>query len=544
LFIAITPAFFLHSRTAFETAEMTAFFACFLLFYLLYRTRSPRYIYPALIFAAMTFYSYGNGQLVIGLAGVLLLLADFRFHLRNWPTAVRGLVLLLILSLPYIQFETERPGEAAYHMRTLDTYLLKPISLDQKVQTFISNYAYGLSPQYWYVPNSRDLVRHLMKNYGHITLWTLPLMLIGVGFALWHIKKPEYRVLLLTTIATPIGGVLTDISITRVLAFVIPVAMLTTLGLDSLLSRFKRPIVHLVASLFVFALLSYASLTMLGDALTNAARWYPDYGLYGMQWGAKQIFEIVPELLNQPNTSLVYMSPTWANGTDVFVRYFTPNDPRVQVLNVTAFIDNKTTLGTNAIFIMTPEEQNRAVASRKFKPFTAERVLNYPDGSVGFYFARLEYVDNIDAIFAEEKVERQRPVTETFTLNGETVTVTHSRLDAGQMKDLFDKDTFTLVRGLEANPIFFEFTFPTPRPLKGLGADFGTFDFQLTVTLFPDSEDAPTIYENTYRGLGPDPHIDVPFVNPPANVRKVQIEIRDLGQGQVAKIHVREFAFK
>jgi hypothetical protein len=542
LFIAITPAYFLHSRTAFETAEMTAFYTCFLLFYLLYRTRSQGYLYAALVFAAMTFYSYGNGQLVIGLTGAFFLVADMRYHIQHWRTGIRGLILLLILGLPYIQFQTERPGEVAYHMRTLDTYLFKPISFSEKLQTFVSNYAYGISPQYWYLPNTTDLARHLMKNYGHISLWTLPLMLIGLGVAIQRIKRPEYRILLFSALATPIGGVLTGISITRVLAFVVPAAMITTIGLELILSPLKKRVMHVGASLVVVSILGSLGIAMLNDSLTNGSRWYADYGLYGMQWGASQLFERISKLLTQPETK-VYLSPTWANGTDVFVRYFIPNESRVQIANVTAFTDNKTPLDQNTIFIMTPEEEAKAIASLKFRPFSPETVLNYPDGSVGFYFARLQYVDNIDQIFADEEIERQKPVTETFLLGGESITVSHSRLDAGQMKDLFDKDTFTLVRGLQANPIFFEFTFPTARAISGFSADLGTFDFQLTISLYPE-EGSPVIFDKVYRGLGPDPHIEVPFSNQPSAVKRIRIEIRDIGQGQVAKIHVREFAFR
>ena len=43
LLMALAPAWFLHSRTGFETIIAASFYGCFILFYLLYRTRSPRY---------------------------------------------------------------------------------------------------------------------------------------------------------------------------------------------------------------------------------------------------------------------------------------------------------------------------------------------------------------------------------------------------------------------------------------------------------------------------------------------------------------------
>lgn len=82
LVLAATPAWFLHSRTAFETAEMVAFYALFILCYLLYRTRSPGWAFPALVFAAAAFYSYSNGQAIIGLLALALLVVDAPYHWR------------------------------------------------------------------------------------------------------------------------------------------------------------------------------------------------------------------------------------------------------------------------------------------------------------------------------------------------------------------------------------------------------------------------------------------------------------------------------
>lgn len=80
LLLSIAPAWFLHSRTAFETVEMTAFYAGFLYFYLRYRYISPRALYGALVLGALVFYTYSPGQLIIVLTGVFLFFSDLRYH--------------------------------------------------------------------------------------------------------------------------------------------------------------------------------------------------------------------------------------------------------------------------------------------------------------------------------------------------------------------------------------------------------------------------------------------------------------------------------
>ena len=543
LFLAATPAWFLHSRTAFETAMMVSFYACFLLCYVLYRYRSPRFLYPALVFAAATFYSYGNGQLVIGLTGVLLLLSDLRYHIQNWRTALVGAALLVILALPYVQYGRDHPNEAAYHLRTLDTFVLRQIPLEQKVSQLIRQYAYGLSPPYWFIPNENDLARHRMKDYGNIALWALPFFLVGIAVCLRQIKSSAHRVALIAALAAPIGGAITQVAITRILAFVVPAAIFATLGLDFLIRRL-RPRWQPAATAIAFIAISGASFGMLGDALNNGPLWYNDYGLYGMQWGAKQLFQVIPTFLKQSPDTTVNISPTWANGTDVFLDYFMPNEPRVKFGNVDALLADKQPLDSNMVFVMTPEELGKARASRKFKSIQINQTILYPNGTDGFYFARLAYVDNVEEIFAAEKAERRKPVVQPIQLNGEIVTVIHSLLDAGQLSNLFDNDTFTLVRVAEANPGVLEFIFPTPRRISGIAMDTGTMDFVLAAVLYPDTDAEPVTFNQVFRGLPADPHVEMTFDNAPPLVSKVRVQVTALDVGGIFKIHIRELRFR
>src|SRR3972149_6718864 len=76
LFLSITPAWFLHSRTAFETAEFVAFYAGGLCAYLFYRYKSPRYLYLAIFLGALSFYTYSPAQLIVPLTAFGLLVSD------------------------------------------------------------------------------------------------------------------------------------------------------------------------------------------------------------------------------------------------------------------------------------------------------------------------------------------------------------------------------------------------------------------------------------------------------------------------------------
>ncbi len=547
LFMAITPAWFLHSRTAFETVMMVSFYACFLLCYLLYRHRAPRYLYAALLFGAATFYAYTNGQAVMAATGLLLFISDFKYHWRNRRTLLIGVAVAAIIALPYFRFQVTHPDAVHFQFRKLDSYLFKPIPLADKLTRFRDTYLRGLSPRYWFFPHKYDMARHRMKGYGHIHIATLPLFLIGAALSLWRFRSSEHRTLLIACLAAPIGAATVQVGITRVLAFIVPTAILTSLGLDWLVSRFERRITPEVTSGVIFAALTIAAYGVMNDALTNGALWFRDYGLGGMQWGARPLFtDIVPDYLRQDERNLVMLTPTWTNGTTVLARFFLSADEarRAPMYNVDYFLSEKRALNDHMLHVMTAPEYERALDSDKFSAVKVKSVLHYPDGSPGFYFVRLAYVDNIDDIFAAEREARRQLVENQLIIDGEMVTVRHSLLDAGRIYDIFDDDTFTLGRVMEANPAVFELIFPEPRAVAGLAADFGSFDFKWDIKLYSPNADEPVVYTTTHRDNPPDPHIEIAFGRGPAQVSKMRIEILDLHAGDRAKIHIRELQLR
>ena len=63
--------------------------------------------------------------------------------------------------------------------------------------------------------------------------------------------------------------------------------------------------------------------------------------------------------------SQVIVSPTWANGTDNFIRFFLPPEQqaRVQMLNVDYFMAARRELNPNMVFVMPAYEYERARTS-------------------------------------------------------------------------------------------------------------------------------------------------------------------------------------
>ncbi len=544
LLVAVTPAWFLHSRTAFETVLTTSFYALFLLFYLLYYTESPRYLYAAVIFGAATFYSYSNAQLIILAAATLLFISDVRYHLRNREVVLRGLLLATVLAIPLIEFRLSHPQAIHEHLRVIGSYWTQAIPLQNKLLMFSQKYLYGLSPQYWFLPNSQDLPRHRMAGFGQMQTLVFPLVLLGLAVCIAKWRSSPHRAVILAALATPVGAALLDIGVPRVLAFIIPANLLAAIGLEWIVAHWKERLPYRPIAVILFLGLSWANFAMLRTALTQGPLWFQDYGLYGMQYGARQVFEeAIPEYLAKDPEAQILVSSTWANGAENFLQFFiTPQElHRVRMDGIDTYLFRKLPLDDRMIFVMTALEYQKASQSPKFNMVTAEKIIPYPDGSPGFYFTRLRYADNVDAIFAAEQEARRQLVTGPVSLDGKLVELRYSQIDMGEPSLIFDNDPFTLMRGLEVNPFILEFIFPQPRHVGGVTADLGLINSTLTAKLYTDLDAEPATFASVFPSANNgDPNIEMPLPDAPERVSKVRIEILDVASGERANIHIRE----
>ncbi|MGQ0601119.1 MAG: ArnT family glycosyltransferase [Anaerolineales bacterium] len=548
LLLGLMPVWFLHSRTALEAVQMAAWYAAFLYAYLRYRAGATRWLYAVVMCAALTFYSYSPGQVVIGVTGLLLLTSDAGYHWQNRATVLRATALLIVLALPYMRFQSSH-GEALYRqLRDRGASAFDPnVSLSETVTRTTSEWLYGLSPMYWYFPeNGRDLVRHVMAGYGNLPLWTLPLAVLGLALAVRRAREPNFRAVLITLLATPAGGALTEVGNLRSLAFVIPITLLTGLGLVQVLVWMERRLPRTPLAIGAVIVLASVNGWMLRDAVANGPRWTNNYGLYGLQYGAPQLFgEVVPRLLRQHPTARLIISPSWANGTDALARFFLSAGEldRVALEGMEYFRSERRAVD-DVILLWQRDEYNAALDEPKYGKLSIEEIVPYPDGTPGFYLLRLRYAANADALFAAEAAARRQPVTEMIELEGQSVTVTHSRLDGGALADLFDADPFTLARGAVDNPLAFDLRFQQARPFTSLTLTTATMErFTVRVRAYPPVGE-PWRTEQTFTRLPTDPTFSLSLAGAPAQIVRLEIEIRDHFPQDPAHIHVREIVIR
>ena len=485
--ISVIPAWFLHSRTAFETALGASFYCLFLFLCANYRLKDRRWLIPALAAGALAFYTYSPLQLVVVLSGVILLLVDWRYHFAEPKSWQRGLFALVLLAAPYLFFRLTHAEAFAQHLRIVHSYWISGISLSEKFALFFWRWLKGFNPIYWFFPNEQDLIRHLMKGYGHLPWLFLPFTLLGLWRCLRNWRQPAKRVLLIALLVAPSGAALVDVAITRLLVVVVPLALLTALGgndalvwLSAKVRESRLPAIGLALAL------TAASGWMTRDAVVNGPTWYQDYSLYGVQWGGQQLSAKILEFKQTHPQAQLTLSPTWANNTDVIMRYFLGDPLPVEMGTLGEHIDYFIPFEDGEVFILPPEEYAALLENPKFADITVLDLLHYPDGNPGFFFVSLDYAPGAEAVFAAELAERQKPQVEQFELLGQLVEVTYPMLDIGQIADAFDGDRATLIRTFEANPLNLTIAFSDPIDLQTITVWLGNVRSAIRVELIDD----------------------------------------------------------
>ena len=387
--MGVIPAWFLLSRTAFETAQMAALYAGALYYYFLYRAGRVRWLYASVVLMAMAFYAYLPGEVVVVLTILALALIDIKTHIRSWKTALPALGLLVLLALPMANFVRVHPDLYLSAAQHYDSFLLKGLPIIEKVQILAGNYIKVLSPIYWFSSEVPEDVRFLMKGYGHILPVFLPFAVWGAVRLVQRRSMPEFLAVLVPLLSAPVAGALLKTEVTRALVAVLSYGWLILLGLEAGADwlegkRFRRG--WITAALVV--LLGGGQIYMLVDALSRGPTWWSEYGISGIQYGSNQVFrEALAYSQEHPETK-VYISGGWTFQADSLQRFFVPPGAPVELATPDQMPD-RIASGEDLTFVVIPGEYQRLVDSGDYETIDVEKILPCPDGSPCFRFIKL-----------------------------------------------------------------------------------------------------------------------------------------------------------
>jgi hypothetical protein len=539
------PGWFLHTRIAFELMLAVAFYVWFLYFYLRYRSGRPRAAYGAVLSGVLVFYGYNTFQPAIVATCLLLLIVDAPYHWRNRRTLLRCVPLLALAVLPYLRFLHQYPGETEKRLRSLSSPVTNPgLAAGAKLEAYGHRYALAYSPAYWFLPDRpEDIPRQQMKGRAHLGEWSAPLVAAGLLLCAWRVRRPADRTLLTALAAAPVGAALVAPGITRCMNLVVLAALFAAIAGDALLSWFAKRVSPALVGGAACALLAAAPVALLADSLRHGETWFSNYGMDGMQWGARQVFGAVRRYRALYPDQKMMLSPDWANGTDELLHFFVPGDMDVDMANVEWLQNRRGDIPEPIRFVLIEPEFREASADPRLRLDALEETIAYPDGTPGFRIARWRYAPDYDAIMAARRGDWHRLIDDEVTIGREKVRVSHSRFDSGEAAQLFDGDPRTLARTEMSNPAVLVVEFPSPHRFRRLLLTTGSMDSEIVVTVAgADGEGREETVRKTYRSLPDDPTLDIELPDV-GGARRVRIEARDTNAAEPSKVHLREVRF-
>ena len=544
LALSAFPGWFLFTRIAFELMLATTAYIWFLFFYLRYRSGKPWSLLAAAVFGALTFYGYNTFQPMIVATCLVLGIVDAPFHWKHRRVVLAAAVVIAILVLPYIRFLHQYPEEVRSRLSALDSYWTDPHrGLSEKLRLYGEQYVRAYDPRYWFRPEPPgELARHKMKGYPYVPPVALPFIVAGIALCVWRIRSPGERTLLVALACAPVGAAIVRSQITRSMTLIVVMGMLVGVGSDPVLRWLGRRIRPVIVGVLVVAWLTAAQGAMLADALRNGPTWYTEYGLYGMQWGAREVLGEVAAVRARHPQALIMISPDWANGTNDLAEFFLKRMDRVRMVNIDWLLYEKREIPAETLAVLTEAEYQRAAADPRFAGLPIEKTIPYPDGRPGFRLVWIRYAPDFDKVLADERESWHQLVAEDVEIDGRKATVEHSALDIGQVRDLFDGNPESLVRTRKANPAVLVFGFDPPVPLREVTLTMGSMQCEILVTASGPSGQATA--GEIYKDLPRDPTVTLPVPKIGGPVASLRVSVRDLNSGEPGHVHLRDIRLK
>lgn len=545
LLLLAAPAWFLLARTAFECALLVTFYTGALYYYLRYRHQQPHNLYPALTFAALAFYTYTPGQLVVLGTALALAVIDWRHHWQQRRTVGLGLLLLVVLMLPFVRFLLAHPEDYSNRMEMYGSVWAQQISFGEKLGLYLGNYLAGINPLYWFFPHERDYPIYNMLGYGHLPWLMLPLAILGMVQVIRRQRPFTSAPLIVAALAAPLGAAMVEIQVTRALVFILPGILFSAIGLGAVMDWVSQRLPRLASHLpiLLFTALALNNLWMLHTALSQGGTWFTNYGLDGMQYGAGQVFPAAASYIRQVPVESVYVSPNWAlRSEEMRDFFFTERDPvRTGSLDgaISAYDPH---LEKNA-YVLTAQDYQAAQASGVFAHIQVDDIILYPDGSPGFYFVRLTYREDIIAYLAAQKAERNRLVAEDILINEQIVTVRHTPLGLNPLQDVLDGASDTSIYTDGGNPLVLEFEFPETQSLTGVTLTVGSEHMEVRILTRDEQGNViEEIVETLPTGEEPTRNLEYRFNNT-TPIKILRVEILDIYAAEIALVHLRDIRF-
>ena len=315
IILSLTPWHYHYSRTAFEvTLLLSLVLLSVYLSYKFFLENKNKFIYLAIIFFSLSFYTYNTANIFVPLIILTIFFTNLKYFSAKITTKnlFVSLVLFFILVLPLInqiffgsaanrfnlisifhnqklvdQIVTKRTIFSASSQNIEAIFHNKPIAWTNE---FTKNYLSSFSLPFLFVFGDQANFRHTIPGIGLIYLIYLPFLIYGLFRSTYQNK--QNILMLFWFIFSPIASSLTiggGNHATRLFLMTVPLAYFTALGLQHILS-YK----NIVSRLFIFS----SSIVLIFQIFSFSHEYfihYPKDSFEVWNYGYKELFESIPK---------------------------------------------------------------------------------------------------------------------------------------------------------------------------------------------------------------------------------------------------------
>lgn len=485
LLFSALPGWFFLSRMGYETAQMATFFVGMVYFYGRYRFQHPVYLFPALVLGGLAFYTYVAASFMLVLLGGFILVSDARYHLQQRRWVMGGIVLVVLLALPQVRFLLEHPGEYQTRLILYGAVWTSAQSIWKQLAEFFNNYWIGLSPAYWFLPNTQRFPDYRVLEYAYLPWAFLPFFLWGGWQMVRRWREPFARAMIAWLLVTPVSAASVGVQLVRVLVFVFPAMVWTMVGMEDALQWLGRkwPRPWRVLELSCALLLMAGGGGIVVNTLIPLPVWEWDAQDYGARYRMEQIFAEAVQYRREHPGIAVSVTPNMIWNTPILQFFYAGQDPMMDTQPIDRVLrDYVPDLAERRVYLVSAREYEQSVlTSNKVEVSSIERVVRNRRDEPMAFLIQVRYLPGAEQIFAQELVDRHALLESSIQLDGSAVAVRHSRALEDSLLNAMDGNLNSAFQTNGVNPLILELTFEEPQRLKGVQLRLGAEPLRVQV---------------------------------------------------------------
>jgi hypothetical protein len=530
---------YLHSRAGFEYMDATAcYFTAIAALVLACSTNKQRWGHIAGVMFGACFYAYTPARgWTVSLLAALAILALFDRRLP-WRMLIRITAVCFITLIPLLWIQYKHPEITMQRFQAIRGERIYTLPFQTVLFNTISNYAYVLNPHYWFFRTENLHPRHSLPGFSLIPSWLFPLWCIGVATLLWGWRRLSNRMLAACILTTPLTASLFEISTARCFPVGVGYVLLCAFGADAVLRTLPR----LFSPLSAVAMCLYAGWFVVYTQ-TKALYSYPFYGMYGIQYGARQLYDWVKDK-SRTESDIRIINSTFNSG-DAFLQFFLSPEQRrrVTIIEPLRICQGRDQWSDSTLFVF-PTGWFESEPPGTCPLFEKEVVdiIRDPKGQPLLEAIRLKHSPAVEEWFTKLKNERLALKVDDVVINGMAAKFEHTKIAWGTIAGFFDGDSGTRARTDDINPGVFAVRFAeTPVAEVGVRLD-NTRNAQIRVEVLQKQKWVQIAEKDFSQARGDSPLLM--FENSLGKIEGARFTVLLTQGGEQASVHLADIFIK